>query len=145
MASGFSVTESIAANPATVWACLTDFENANRWMPGIDNFAPADDGPLENGTRLAFMSRGKQRESRITAFEPDRKLALTSTQGGVTATYAYSLAPMGDGTQVTLDADCRATGLWKLLHPVIVIAMKKADSPQLKNLKKVIEAGQPSH
>ncbi len=71
----------------------------------------------------------------MTALDPGKLIALTSTQGGVTATYTYSLARDGDGTEVTLKAVCKATGFWKLLHPVIVLAMKKSDSLQLTNLK----------
>ena len=71
----------------------------------------------------------------MTALDPGKPIALTSTQGSVTATYIYSLAPDGDGTEVMLKAVCKATGFWKLRHPVIVLAMKKSDSPQLANLK----------
>ena len=145
MAGGFSVTESILASPAEVWANLTDFENASRWMPGVGDFTPVEDKPLETGAVLTFTARGKARESRITAYEPDRRLALTSTQGGVTATYEYTLSPAGNGTDIKLNAVCEASGLWKLMHPLIVLAMKKTDSPQLKNLKTMIEAGSASH
>jgi len=139
MAGGFTVKETIAKAPAEVWAYLTDFRNAAAWMPGIDDMTQTDPGPLEVGTRLSFMARGKERETRVTALEPGRRIALTSTQGGVTATYAYSLAPAGDGTEATLEAVCEAKGAWKLLHPIIVQAMRKSDSPQLAKLKAAVE------
>lgn len=94
---------------------------------------------MEVGTRLAFRARGKERESRVTALDAGKRIALTSTQGGVTATYTYGLAPAGDGTEVTLEAVCDATGAWKLLHPIIVLAMRKSDSSQLANLKTAME------
>ena len=53
----------------------------------------------------------------------------------MTATYEYTVAPAGDGTEITLKAVCKAEGLWKLLHPMIVVAMRKSDSSQLANLK----------
>ena len=97
------------------------------------------DRPLEIGTILKFSARGKERETSVTALETLKKLALTSTQGGVTATYEYALTPVGDGTEITLNAGCEATGFWALLHPVINFAMKRADSSQLANLKAAIE------
>ena len=135
MADGFTVNERLDHAPAKVWAYLTDFDNAPEWMTSIGEFTQATQGHLEVGTQFSFKARGKARETRVTALEPGKLIALTSTQGGVTATYTYSVAPVGDGAEVTLKAVCEATGFWKLLHPVIVFAMKKSDSSQLANLK----------
>jgi len=107
-------------------------------MAGIGAFTQITQNPLEIGTRFGFQARGKQRETRVTDFDSGKRIALTSTQGGVTATYTYSVAPAGGGTEMTLNAVCDATGLWKLIHPVIVFAMKKSDATQLANLKRAM-------
>jgi uncharacterized protein YndB with AHSA1/START domain len=125
MADGFTVQETLDHAPAEVWAYLTDFDNAPQWMTGIGTFTRMTQGPLEIGTRFGFKARGKERETRVTALDPGRLIALTSTQGGVTATYTYALTPAGDGTEITLTAVCKATGLWILVHPVIVLAMNE--------------------
>lgn len=138
MADGFSVTERIDHSPAEVWAYLTTFGNAKDWMTGVEAMTQTTEGPLEIETRFSFMARGKERETRVTGFDPGKRIALTSTQGGVTAVYTYSLVPDGDGTETTLEAVCEATGLWKLLHPIIAVAMKQSDSSQLANLKAAI-------
>ncbi len=139
MARGFRVQERIPATPETVWRYLTDADKAGEWMPGVDGFTLSGGGTLQTGSVLVFRARGKDREASVTVLEEARRFALTSTQGGVTATYEYVLAPIPDGAEVTLNARCNATGMWKLIHPVIVMAMKKADSPQLSNLKALIE------
>lgn len=136
---GFSVQEHVSASPETAWRYLTDVAKADEWMPGIDHMTVPAGGALQTGSVLVFNARGKDREARVTALEEAKKFALTSTQGGVTATYEYVLTPAPDGTDITLNAHCVATGFWRLLHPVIVMAMKKADSPQLANLKAFIE------
>lgn len=141
MPAGFSVTQRIERPPAAVWAYLTDFQNAQDWMTGVEAMTQTAEGQLEIGTGFTFRSRGKQRETRVTALDPGTRIALTSTQGGVTATYSYSLAPDGDGTRVTLDAVCDATGFWKLLHPLIAFAMKQSDSSQLAKLKAAMDRG----
>jgi len=66
------------------------------------------------------------------------RIALTSTQGGVTATYTYSLASTDDSTEVTHNAVCQATGLWRLLQSLTVFAMKKSDSSHLAKVKTAI-------
>ena len=88
---------------------------------------------------MANRARGAERESQVSALDEGKRLVLTSTQGGVTAIYDYRLVPTANGTQITLDAACNATGWWKLVHPLIAFAMKKADSPQLARLKSVVE------
>ena len=139
MGQGFSVTEKINRPVEAVWSFLTDFSQANKWMTGIDGMRPINSGPIGLGTRLQFTARGAERETEVTAFEPQKKLALTSTQGGVTATYVYSLFSAGEQTEIRLHATCKASGLWKLIHPIILLAMKKSDSSHLIRLKEAIE------
>ena len=124
-----------------MWGYLTDFGNAKKWMTGVEEMTPLTQGPIEVGTRFRFKARGKDRESEVTALKPGKRIALTSTQGGVTATFIYSLAPAGESTAVTLNATCKATGFWRLLHPFIVFAMKQSDSSHLAKLKTAIVSG----
>ena len=138
MSKGFSVKETIDQPKAVVWDFLTDFNKADKWMTGVDQMKQISDGPIKTGTRLSFVARGKERETRVTALDSGKMIALTSTQGGVTATYTYSLESENNRTLIKLDAVCEATGFWKLLHPVIVIAMKKSDSSHLVKLKNAI-------
>ena len=137
--AGFSVREHLAYSRKEVWDYLTDFRNAREWMTGVDDLVQVGDGPLEVGTQLRFRARGKERISRVTEFVPEERITLTSTQGGITATYTYALTQSGEGTEATLDATCEASGTWKLLHPLIVFAMKRSDSSHLANLKKAME------
>ena len=141
MTGGFTVRETSERSPQEVWGYLTDFGNAKKWMTGVEEMIPLTQGPIEVGARFRFKARGKERESYVMALEPGKRIALTSTQGGVTATYIYSLASAGNSTEVTLNAVCQATGFWKLLHPIIVFAMKKSDSSHLAKLKTAITHG----
>ena len=135
MAIGFRTAERIEAPPEEVWAYLTDFRNAKDWMTGIEDLAQAKPGPLALGSVLTFRARGKAHETRVTTLDPGRVIALTSSQGRVTATYTYAVIPSGAGTDLRLQADCEASGLLKLLHPLIVLAMRASDSRQLSRLK----------
>ncbi len=139
MTRGFRVSARIDRPAHEVWAFLTNFENAEKWMTGVDDMRPVTPGPPRLGARLKFKARGRERESKITAWDPCRRIALTSTRGGITATYEYSLSPASGSTQLTLEAACQARGFWKLLHPLIVLAMKRNDSTHLAKLKNAIE------
>ena len=146
MAKGFEVETVIAAPPDKVWAAMTDFAQAPRWMPGLHEVAPKDDQPLGAGkvftVTMSTKGRGKQRNLTLSDWRPSDRFALSSQEGGVTATYTYFLAPSGDGTRVKLNGACEAKGpFWRLLHPLIVKMMAKHDGVQVELLKNLIEQG----
>ena len=107
MAHAFSVEEIIGQPVPQVWAALTDWPNAHRWMPGIDTITA--DGDTAEGTQLTFRARGKDRSSTIVRCVAGESIVLRSVQGGVTADYTYEVHEHGDGTsRVTLTADCQS-------------------------------------
>ena len=141
MANGFTSTEHIERSPDQVWACLTDWKRAGEWMSGIDGIRAPDGELVGEGTRLAFRSRGADRETTVVAWSPPNRLALCSKQGGMTATYEYSCEPEDSGTSLTLRAHCKAEGLgWRLASPLIGFLMKRSDSGQPAALKRLVEA-----
>lgn len=140
MSRGFRRVQQINRPVAEVWRKLTNWSDAAQWMPGIDRLHQVDDGDPQEGTELRFASRGAERSTRVTTWEPDRRLALTSTQGGITAVYRYTLEAQGEGTTVTLEASCQARGFfWKLMHPLIGWLMERADGSQLDRFKAMVE------
>ena len=137
---GFSATETIGRPKAEVWGAATDWARAPQWMKGIEELRPLQEGPVGEGTRLGFRARGSERETTIVGWDPGRRLALRSRQGGVTADYVYRFEDCPGGTRVTLDAECRGEGLgWRLVTPLIGLLMAHADGGQPRALKKMIE------
>jgi hypothetical protein len=109
-------------------------------MKGVDGLRVVQKRSVGVGTKLAFRSRGSERQTMVTAWLPGEKLALCSRQGGITAEYVYGFADCPEGTRVTLDASCRGEGVgWRLAAPFIGFLMAKADGNQLRALKSMIE------
>ncbi len=129
MTEVFTAETTIDRPVDAVWARLVDWDIAARWMPGVD--ALRAQGPTAIGTTLVFTTRGKERTGQIAALDPGHSITLRSMQGGVTADYLYRCTPYGDGTRVSLVADCRMTGPVRLLSPMIRSAIRRADSGQL--------------
>ena len=129
MTEVFTAEATIDRPVDAVWARLVDWDDAARWMPGVD--ALRAHGPTAPGTTLVFTTRGKERTGQIAALDPGRSITLRSMQGGVTADYIYACARHGEGTRVSLVAECRMTGPVRLLGPVIRSAIRRADSGQL--------------
>jgi uncharacterized protein YndB with AHSA1/START domain len=139
MVQAFERATRIQRRPDEVWAALTDWEHATEWMPGVEAIAPVD-GQGGVPSKLRFSARGKDRDAMVRAWEPDRRLVLESTQGGVTAIYEYLLAANGPATDMRLRASCVTRGaLWRLASPLLVVAMRLTDGPQLKRLRTAIE------
>ncbi len=140
MTRTLSVEEVVERPASDVWERLTDWKNAGRWMPGIDGMAA--DGGTAVGTKLVFHARGKERSSTIVDSDAGRSIVLRSTQGGVTADYRYEVHDIdGRSARVTLVADCQVTGLWRLVSPLLRMAIRVADGKQLRLLKAVVEGG----
>lgn len=129
MTEAFRAETTIDRPVHEVWARLVDWDDAARWMSGVERLRAQ--GPTAVGTELIFTTRGKQRSSQIAALDPGRSITLRSTQGGVTADYVYTCASDGGGTKVSLTADCVITGPVRLLSPVIRSAIRRADGGQL--------------
>lgn len=133
--------EAVIGRPIDeVWEVLTNWDRAHEWMGSIDWIRA--DGETVPGTTLTFRAQGKDRTSQLAAMEPGKSLLLRSTQGGVTADYLYRLERAGTGqTRASLVAECRTSGLWRLVGPLLKVAVRRADGGQINNLKTVVEAG----
>ena len=141
MTQTLSVEEEIQRPAAEVWEELTDWSNASKWMPGIEGMAA--DGDTTVGTKLTFRARGAERSSAIVHCDTGTTIVLRSVQGGVTADYRYEVHDIdGRSTRVTLVADCHVTGLWwRIISPLLRIAIRSTDGKQLRLLKEMIEGG----
>ena len=124
-----------------VWKALTNWDNAHRWMPGIDGMKA--EGETVTGTKLTFRARGAERSSTIIHCDVGRSIVLRSIQGGVTADYTYEVHEIDEGSaRVTLVADCQITGIWwRVMSPLLRLAIRFSDGKQLRLLKGVVEEG----
>jgi uncharacterized protein YndB with AHSA1/START domain len=139
MKRAFRVEETIPATPEAVWSVMTDWQRAGRWMGSVEVTDAAAAAAARVGDRIVFTSRGKRVESRITAWDPPRRLVLESTQGGLTARYDYRIEPSGDACILRLEATCGTSHVgWAILSPLVRTAMKRADSGQLRSLRELV-------
>jgi len=138
-AHAFGAEADIDAPVEQVWALLTDWSRTQEWMRSVD-YVRAE-GPTQVGAALVFHARGQERPARIVECVPQQLLTLRSVQGGVTADYRYVVRPMPDGTtRALLLADCATEGMWwTLVAPAFRAAMRRSDSGQLDELKRVVE------
>ena len=135
MTTAIDATTTIAAPPDAVWAVLTDWSLAPRWMPGVTTMS----GPVSQGAVVTFTVRGKTRTAVVEVVDAPRTLALLSRSGPVTALYTYTLTGTVAGTDLRLLADVQVRGLLKVLAPVIRRSIAREDGVQPESLRALIE------
>ena len=75
MVQAFRATRVVGHPVEQVWRQLTDWNRAADWL-GVDSIRAESDTDV--GTKLRFVTRGKERTSEITALDPGRSLTLRS-------------------------------------------------------------------
>ncbi|MET4428995.1 SRPBCC family protein [Mycolicibacterium sp. 624] len=90
----------ITAPPAKVWALVSDLSQMPRWSPQCRMMRAF--GPLRPGTRTVNLNRRGfmfwPTTSRITEFDPERKLAFRVNENNTV--WSYELEPTAAGTRL---------------------------------------------
>lgn len=109
-------TAQIAAPPADVYAFLAEPANLPRWQAGIVAAERTSPPPTAVGStaRVVLELMGQQVTADITVSEaePDRRLALAASVGGMGIVAALDLEPRHGGTQITLSSEVRAENIF---------------------------------
>jgi carbon monoxide dehydrogenase subunit G len=122
-----------------VFDFLSDMRNEMKWNPGVESMEKLTDGPIGFGTKyLAKWKQSKKIEVECVAFErPD---SWSYHNGGpVEVTFTARLTTEGKSTRVEVDFDAKPHGLFVLIFPVFMLAMKRQESANMANLKKALE------
>ena len=131
----------IPRSPRDVFAFVSDFRNAPRWDPRTYSSIMVTDPPIGLGTRfelqgglltksvhneLPVFLRGNQTlPYEIVEFDPPRLVAFQ----GETKTTRYrdriQLSALGDGTQLTYDAELTLKGVLEIGEPAFQLLFGK--------------------
>jgi uncharacterized protein YndB with AHSA1/START domain len=141
-----TITQSVTINRpvAEVWDYLSNFENTTQWSRGVLEARQTSDGPLGAGATLqaVVMAFGRRRTADylVTEFEPGHAFAFEVRSGPLTSRARYSVEPAGAGTRLTASGGAVATGVFRLLAPILVRTVRKHSEADLANLKRILEA-----
>ena len=141
-----TITQSVIVDRpvAEVWDFISNFENTTRWSRGVLEARQTSDGPLGVGSTLQTVVKafGRRRTADylVTEYEPGHAFGFQVTSGPMATRARYSVEPAGAGTRLTASGEVAATGLNKLLAPVLVGIVKRHSADDLANLKRILEA-----
>ena len=131
---------------ADVAAYAADPDNATSWYVKIRSVEWRTPKPLQVGSRLAFVAQflGRTLEYTYEVKEmvAGERFVMATAQGPfpMETTYTWEDTPSG-GTRMTLRNRGEPAGFSKLVAPVMATAMRRANTKDLRQLKKILEAG----
>ena len=135
-------TVTIARPVQDVFEFVADGTNAPRWRPGVKDVQLVSGQGLGAVYRQGVAGPGGRRiaaDCRVTAFEPNRRMAFETIAGPVRPTGAFTFEDAGDSTRVTLALDAELSGLKKVLMAKAVQRSMDGEMASLDNLKRVLE------
>jgi hypothetical protein len=130
-----------------VFVFLAQFVKLPLWTYAISETRKIDGGAVGVGSRYQqTRTVPSLREERfeVTAFEPDRRLAIRGDLGPFDSEVTYLLDPAGTGTTITNTMDLRPAGALRLVAPLAASRVKAAVAANLATLKQLLEQGRVS-
>lgn len=142
--NGFELTESIARPPKEVFEVLSNPTRAAEFLDNIKESKQLTDGPIAVGTKFreTRVVNGKEASADllVSVYEPDSRIGISTEAEGITVAYNYHLSPQDDGTRLTWACELEASGLRRMMLPMVAAIMKKEDGNHLRQLKSYLEA-----
>lgn len=128
-----TVTATVAAPVAEVWAVLSDHEGMARWAPGMKASLVRPGEGERNGVgavrRIQPAPLLAPFVEEVTAFEPEQRMAYRALSGVPLRNYhgSVELRPAGGGTEIsyTISADNRIPGAAAVIARGLLFLFKR--------------------
>ena len=139
------VTEAVIDRPVEeVAAYAADPTNAPAWYANIESVEWRTPSPVAVGSAMAFVARflGRRLEYTYEVVElvPAERLVMRTSEGPFPMETSYTWAPApGGGTRMVLRNRGEPAGFSRLVAPVVVPAMRRANRKDLAALKARLE------
>ena len=139
------VTRIVIDRPREVVAKFaSDPSNAPRWYVNIKSVEWKTPPPLGVGSQVAFVAHFLGRQMaytyKVTEFVPSERMVMATTEGPFPMETSYSWQSIGDErTEMTLRNRGNPSGFSRILSPLMVPAMRRANRKDLARLKSLME------
>jgi uncharacterized protein YndB with AHSA1/START domain len=143
------VARSITINRpvAEVFAYVSDASNEPAWHTDVLEARQTSEGPIGIGT--TFLIRVKpsmgvsEGVTEVIGFDPNRRQVIRGEMGSMRPTITDLFEPADGGTKFTRRIQIEASGLMRLMLPLVRPMTGKIWTGFLANLKRVLEQEAP--
>ena len=123
-----------------VFAYVKDVSNDANWRAGVDESGWRSGEPLAPGT-IGYSRAGSQEiEWKVITYVPGERIEWELLNGPFLGRGGYLLEPVEEGTQFTLLADIKPTGLYRLLGPLFPRMGRKQNQADVEKLRGILES-----
>ncbi|MGI9666231.1 MAG: SRPBCC family protein [Acidimicrobiia bacterium] len=109
-----TVERRSTAQPANVWAILTDLEGSPARITGIDSVDVLTDPPFGVGTTWretrTMMGKSSTEQMAVESVQPGSSYVVVSNAHGASYSSTMSVAPDGDGSLISMSFAAEANG-----------------------------------
>ncbi|WP_427892662.1 SRPBCC family protein [Kribbella sp. GL6] len=140
------LTETVIERPVEVVAGYAgDPSNAPRWYSNIESVNWRTEPPIAVGSRMDFIAHFLGRRLAYTyevvELVPGRRLVMRTAQGPFPMETSYEWSPASESsTRMTLRNRGEPSGFAGVAAPLMVAAMRRANTKDLARLKQVLES-----
>jgi uncharacterized protein YndB with AHSA1/START domain len=140
-------TETVIDRPVeTVASYAADPTNAPDWYVNITSCEWKTAPPVQAGSQVAFVAKFLGRTLaytyEIAEYVPGARLVMRTAEGPFPMETTYTWTPVcSDSTRMTLRNRGQPSGFSKLVAPFMRMAMRRANTKDLSNLKARLESG----
>lgn len=140
----FDVSIRINRPLEQVFAYVTDESNMARWNSAVQSVRQTSPGPTGVGATYRMVRQLPQGQAEntyeITAYQPNQTLTIETTSGPTPFRYHYQFEPVAKGTQLSLAAEVKTSGLASLAAPLLTRGIKSGVKANFATLKQLLEA-----
>ncbi|WP_072691245.1 SRPBCC family protein [Rhodococcus marinonascens] len=144
-ASEIRFSRVIAAPVGSVWKVLTDLDNAESVLRGVQKIERLDATGYEIGTRWretrVMFGKSATEEMWVSEIDQKKRTVVKASSNGADYSTVFTLTPAGDGTTLTMQFSAEAANLgtfskimMKLLGPLAMKATAKAIQRDLDDI-----------
>jgi hypothetical protein len=140
----FSNQLSIRRDLEDVFAFVADFSQVPTWNYAIRSTQQVTPGPVALGStfrQVRTIPAVAEEEFEVTAWEPDRRVAITGDFGPFSGTLTYQVEPAPAGTVLTNDVELSPRGVLGVVGRIAGPRVKAAIAQNLEVLRSGLESG----